>query len=297
MKILTIEIDTKEPDKISKITRQKIIEFIQYQTFNNPKFDKEGIKFKIVNKSLIAGDLKCMNLGVERKTIYDFLASIKDKRYINQIERKMKQYKYRYVLVSGKLENIKRDQDRRAILTASANAEVFHDIRVQFLPNDEYLVHYFLMLCLNHSKELKSLELIDIPPKTEHDAISSLMGNHGIGEVMAKNLLVDNDTLRNVYNASKEQLMKTYRVGDKLASKIIETATKQFGDKDSNRKGKEGNRTNQKQITRTNYSRPTRQHINKGSSRTTKYKQPIRQTRTKNKTKNSSITNHGSKRT
>jgi len=291
MKELIIEVDTKEPEKISKL-----VEHIQFQSFNNPRFDKEGIKFKMVKKNLLCGDLKCMNLGAERKEITDFAASIKDGRFIKQMEKMRDNYEFRYVLVSGSFQRVNRDQDRRAILTSCTSAIVNYGVHVQFLPNDEYLVHYFLMLCMKHSKELKPLTNFIAPERPkEHDAIITVMGTHGIGKAMALNLLKDNDTVQNIFNASKEQLMKTYRVGEVLAEKILATGTTRFGEENSNEKREEGNRENQKQVKRTNYSRPTRQHKSKSSNRT-KYKPPIRQTKSKGR-RNTAITHKGTKTT
>jgi len=61
------------------------------------------------------------------------------------------------------------------------------------------------------------------PKRLKNIQVYILQGLPGVGAVMAKRLLDKFDTLKNVFNASEEDLIRVEGVGGKLAERILNT--------------------------------------------------------------------------
>jgi ERCC4-type nuclease len=211
---LIVEVDTKEPESM--------YEEVVYQATTNPKFKN----IKVVRHGLVLGDYKCKNLGIERKTVSDFVASIHDTRVMNQVFGMVNNYEYVYLLVSGFLKPSKtlKDEDIRSILSSCADFEARYNIRIQFLPNDEYLAHYALVLCIKHASELKPLYALHRPElKTDDEAMLMMLGIKGVGEKKA-NALLDYNSISYISMCDPNVLcsIPNAKINQKLAMHIEE---------------------------------------------------------------------------
>ena len=92
--------------------------------------DREPISFaEIIAKNcpipidiqrLKTGDYLCDGeVIIERKTINDFAASLKDKRLFNQLER-LRDFKHPFILISGQMSDLKSKINPHSILGAMA---------------------------------------------------------------------------------------------------------------------------------------------------------------------------------
>ena len=77
-------------------------------------FDSLGVEW--VKRRMVTGDYVCGDVCVERKTIDDLCGSIVDGRLKRQIERMKKEFKFVYVLVSGKIVDRKSEVHENCIL-------------------------------------------------------------------------------------------------------------------------------------------------------------------------------------
>ena len=113
--------------------------------FGNDKFD--SIDFSIIKKKVPAGDLLVPELGfgVERKTVEDFVGSIRDGRVFKQIYKMIHSFEYPYLFVSGNLLELYSEPEIKSILTSCADFQARYNIRIMFFPNDYYLIHYYYL--------------------------------------------------------------------------------------------------------------------------------------------------------
>lgn len=112
----------------------------------------ESCPIPIKIKRLKVGDYQIDDVVIERKEINDFAASItsKKKRLWKQFD-KLLQCKYRYILISGKMENLKSDISPHSILGTMAWLAV-HGVTVVKVDSDEDLAYLILRIFKHHGK-------------------------------------------------------------------------------------------------------------------------------------------------
>ena len=91
---MIFEIDNREPEKLKKIISENVKnENVKNENAKNENTKNEKINYKVVTKNLELGDFVLRNAEnnilviIERKSINDLLASVKDSRYYEQCNR------------------------------------------------------------------------------------------------------------------------------------------------------------------------------------------------------------------
>lgn len=158
-----------------------------------PKFF--SFTFKV--EKLPCGDIACMNMGAERKTLADFVGSIHDMRIFSQAFRMSQNYEFAYLFVVGDYTHIK-EVDLKGIYTTIADIKKRYKFDVMFFPNNEIMFYYFLMQCLKNQQDLKPIWHYKKPTVTVQDEqVEILCGAMGCGPKTAKKFLLFYKSIEN----------------------------------------------------------------------------------------------------
>ncbi|MCW8966748.1 MAG: helix-hairpin-helix domain-containing protein [Candidatus Pacearchaeota archaeon] len=163
-------------------------------------------------KELKVADYIFNNIAIERKTVSDLYSSIIDKRIFNQIEE-LKQYQNRLIIIEG-LENkeLYNDHQKQGI---NANAirgillsiTLKHKTPVIFTKNSFDTAKFIEVL----SKKKQTEPSLNVTKKnlTKKEQMQFILESfQGIGPKNARKLLVEFETLKNIFNAKPEELQK-----------------------------------------------------------------------------------------
>ena len=170
-----------------------------------------NLNLKIEFKELKVGDYIVKNTAIERKTVNDFISSIKNKRLINQLEE-LQQYKNRLLIIEGLDEQeLYTDLDEgigmhpNAVRGFLLSVLLKYKVPIIFTKNYEDTAKFILILSKKKEKEMSlNITKKNLDKKERKQFI--LEGFPGIGPKTAKKLLKKFKTIRNIINASEEEL-------------------------------------------------------------------------------------------
>lgn len=205
------------------------IVYVDYREGKSMVIDAlRDLKIPIEMRELKIGDYVMGNVAVERKTIGDYFASIKDKRLGSQLYQLSSAYDLSYIIVEGDMY--------RGLLKSRIHPYAFWSSYVgdslkrsldgkqgQVITLNTF-THFETALCIKFiRKKLKSGETrMLLPPKISYKRsdiqLSVLSSIPGIGPDRAKNILKDNETLRNVFTST--DLTGTKGIGDRINSDL-----------------------------------------------------------------------------
>jgi ERCC4-type nuclease len=207
-----LNIFSKKPVKIKKeIPKQKII--IDYREKNSlvpAQLKNQG--FDIEFQELKIGDYIVNETIIERKTVSDFHQSMINRHLFNQIEE-LKQYENKLIIVEGlehqelyddyKLNGINANALRGFILSIMLK----HKIPLIFSKNTNDTVKFIDVLSRKKQKEMP-LNAVKKTLNKKEQMQFILESFQGIGPINAKKLLEKFGNLKNIFNASKDELQE-----------------------------------------------------------------------------------------
>lgn len=205
-----LDIFSKKPARIKKeIPKPKII--IDYREKNSlvvSSLIKLGFETEL--KELKVADYIVRDTAIERKTISDFYSSMISKRIFSQIEE-LKQYQNRLIIIEG-LENKELYNDYQmnginanAIRGFLLSITLKHKIPVIFTKNSFDTAKFIEVLSKKKQKEAS----LNVTKKnlTKKEQMQFILESFsGIGPKNAKKLLEEFGNLKNIFNASQENL-------------------------------------------------------------------------------------------
>ncbi len=187
------------------------------------KLRERGARIEIANLE-VADYVLSERVGVERKTVDDFLDSIiSSERLFSQILNLKRSYQRPVLIIEG--ENIygKRRMSPHAIRGAIASIAVDFGMPVIFTRNEDETAD-FLLAIARREQEIKGREVVLHADKTKRDVREELeyvvSAIPDVGPVIARNLLKKFGTVRSIANASTGDLMSVPKVGKKTAERI-----------------------------------------------------------------------------
>lgn len=198
----------KSPKK--DISKQKII--VDYREKNSLLYSELiGLNLEIEVKELKVADYLVNNIAIERKTVSDFISSLLNKRLLKQLEE-MFQYKNRLLIIEGvdeqelypELGGIHPNAIRGFLLSILLK----YKTPILFSKNYEDTAKFINILAKKKEKE-SSLNVTKKTLNKKERLQFILEGFPGIGPKNAKKLLEKFKTLKNIFNASEEELEKT----------------------------------------------------------------------------------------
>lgn len=217
--ILHVSIDSKEQKFVKKS-----------QAF----FDKKGIKNTV--KPLTEGDLRITLKGnkkfiVERKRYDDFASSYVTNHIQDQAIRMNEKYDYYCCIVHGSMSDIYKAANYNPALKRikeptihkmHQKLELIYKLPCFFVEKD---VQYFTKIMELSDMIVKSDSINLVKTNAtikEYPELSFLMVGSSIGEKTARKLINEFESPQNVFNASRNELLKVDGVGDTTIAKIKE---------------------------------------------------------------------------
>lgn len=194
-------------------------------------FDNKGIYNEI--KSLEDGDLKILLSNkkfftVERKRYDDFASSYITRHLQDQAVRMNENCEFYCVIVHGDIYDITRASEfnpslkkinQKSIEKMHQKMELVYRCPCFFVNNDVQYFNKVLELATMLSKAESHIVKGSVGIK-EHPELSMLMAGYGIGGEMAQKLIDNFGSPKNVFNASRNDLLAINGVGDSTVTKI-----------------------------------------------------------------------------
>ena len=170
-----------------------------------------NLNLKIEFKELKVGDYIVKNTAIERKTVNDFISSIKNKRLVNQLEE-LQQYKNKLLIIEGLDEQeLYTDSEERIGMHPNAvrgfllSVLLKYRVPIIFTKNYEDTAKFILILSKKKEKEM-SLNVTKKSLDKKERKQFIIEGFPGIGPKTAKKLLKKFKTIKNIINVSEEEL-------------------------------------------------------------------------------------------
>ena len=204
------------------------------------EFYKDNIDVEI--KSLITADfvmqVKDINnnvkdLGIERKTLNDFLNSIIDKRILRQLISLKENFPLQLLIIEGE-ENIyqMRDFHPNSIRGMLSSIAVDYQIPVIFTKSVRDTAAYLSLIAKRLEKPKRHISLLTkrkpLTLKEQQEYIIESLP--GVGPTLSKSLLKRFKTVKNIVNAKEEKLKKVEKIGDKKSKIIREVLEGEYKD-------------------------------------------------------------------
>tara|TARA_Y100000296_G_scaffold84251_1_gene117079 strand:- start:3800 stop:4489 length:690 start_codon:yes stop_codon:yes gene_type:complete len=203
---------SKRKLEIEKESSQKII--IDYREKNSLVISElSKLGFEIEFKELKVADYILGDVAIERKTVFDFISSMKNGRLVNQLEG-LQQYKNKLLIIEGLSEQeLYTDSEDRIGMHPNAirgfllSILLKYKVPIIFTKNYEDTVKFISVLSKKKSKEI-SLNVTRKSFNKKEQIQFIIEGFPGIGPKTAKKLLKKFKTIKNIINASQEDLKK-----------------------------------------------------------------------------------------
>ena len=217
----TIYIDHRERKSgIKKELIKKEIDAVEKQL----KIADFVIKTKTLNGEII-------NVGIERKTLNDFLNSIIDKRIITQLMDLKKHHDIALLVIEG-TENIYeiRNFHPNAIRGILASIAIDFQIPIIYTRNFRDTANLLAIIAkrLEKPRSLPSLLKKRKPLTLKQQQEYIIESLPGIGPTLSRSLLKKFKSIKEIMNASEEELKEVKKMGPKKASHIKKILKKRY---------------------------------------------------------------------
>lgn len=171
-------------------------------------------------------------VAVELKQIPDFVASIIDGRLLEQL-RDLKKYFERSVVIIEGEEDIYsvRKVHANAIRGMLSSIVLDFGIPVLYTKNPRDTAALLAVMAKREQEKSRDISLHDRKPLTiqqQQEFIVSSFPN--VGQKTAQALLLNQKTIKNIINASKEELQKIPGVGEKIAERLVALFEQEYGE-------------------------------------------------------------------
>lgn len=194
---------------------------------------RELINYGIISKpkKLPVGDyIIGENIGIERKSVSDFLQSIVDGRLLDQAIRMKKTFKKPLIIIEGEGLYTKRDIHPNAIMGALISIAIDIGVPIIFTKNEKETASLIANIVrrehekdkipqIRHEKKLGSL-------KEMQEFI--VAGLPFINLTLARRLLEKFKTVENIFTATEDELSEVRGIGKKIAQEIRKVVSSEY---------------------------------------------------------------------
>lgn len=179
-------------------------------------------KAKIKIEKLEIGDYLIGEIAIERKTFSDFLGSMINKRLMEQLIE-LKKYPKGFLILEGFYHNyndfkIHENAIRGMLLSVITEFQV----PIIYTQNEEDTAKFLILLARKQEKEKKDLAIRPIKriKSSEEQKQFILEGFPGLGPTLSKKLIKEFPNLKEIFNASKEELRQIENFDDAKIEKF-----------------------------------------------------------------------------
>lgn len=166
---------------------------------------------------------------VERKYVTDLVGSVRTRRLWSELDAVKRAEAEPLLLIEGSLALIEKftNWNPKSIVAVINNIILEWNVPVVTVPSQRWTVIYLASLAEDLSREKKAriypLRVKEKAEKPEDYARMTVEGLPGISGQRAINLLRHFKTVRNIANASVDELAEVEGIGEKIAKRIYET--------------------------------------------------------------------------
>lgn len=180
----------------------------------------------VERRRLAPADLVVGPVGIERKTVGDFHASLIDKRLFEQAIRLKETYPQAALLLEGDLSLVEERRHPRASWGALLALALDLDIAILPTPSKEASADLLAVLARRVGRERGERgDPVRFKPRMlgpHAEQKFAVQGLPGIGDVVSENLLAHFGTVRRVFAASEKELLRVAGMG-KLRARDVTT--------------------------------------------------------------------------
>jgi|TARA_Y100000310_G_scaffold342756_1_gene447292 Fanconi anemia group M protein len=206
------DIFSKKKSKKKKFKPKIIVDHREKNSLVISELVSLGLEIEF--KQLKVADYLVNDTAIERKTIFDFISSMKNKRLVNQLEE-IQQYKSRLLIVEGIDEQeLYSDSDERIGMHPNAirgfllSILLKYKVPIIFTQNYEDTAKFISVLSRKKEKE-PSLNVTKKTFNKKELKQFIIESFPGIGPMTAKKLLKKFKTIKEIVDASQEELTET----------------------------------------------------------------------------------------
>ncbi len=183
---------------------------------------------QIIEKNLLAGDYLCSDrVGIERKKVSDFLASIMDQRLFTQLENMVATFEKPLLLIEGNPDTLFLDSNlhENAIRGALAAVALDYKTPIIWTRNSQESAAQIYWIAYREQVQEKRIPQIRankkaFDPKQQQEYL--IAGLPHVSTTLARRLLEHFGSPHAVFHATVEQLQEVDKIGEKKAKRIRE---------------------------------------------------------------------------
>ncbi len=217
----------KKEIKIKEIPKPTILaDYREKNCFVASELFRLGINVEF--RELKVADYLVNEVAIERKTVSDFIGSMINRRLLNQLEG-LQQYKNKLLIVEGIDEQeLYTDSEERIGMHPNSvrgfllSILLKHKVPILFTKNSEDTARFISVIAKRKPKEL-SLNVSKKSLNKKEQLQFILEGFPGIGPKSAKKLLQKFKTIKNIINASEEELKEVLGKKAEIMKKLLES--------------------------------------------------------------------------
>lgn len=193
---------------------------------------EQGAEIKVQNLD-VADFLLSERVGVERKETKDFVDSIIDKRLLHQAQMLKKTFEKPILIIEG-VEDIYSVRKVHANAIRGMLAYIAVDLGIPIVHTKDFrdTVEFLMTVAKREQEDGKK----DFSIRGERKPLTLLeqqefvvSGFPGVGPTLAKGLLAEFGSVKNVVNASEDELKDVSKIGKKKAKEIRRVLDKEYG--------------------------------------------------------------------
>ena len=181
-------------------------------------------KANIEFEKLEIGDYFIGGAVIERKTFQDFLSSMINKRLIEQLKN-LKKYENHFLIIEGfNFQYGETKIHENAIRGMLLSIVLDFKIPIIFTENEEDTSKFLILTAKKYEKSSPLATIRESKTlKSAHEQKKFILeGFPGIGATISKDLLDNFDSLKEIFNASEEDLKKIHKFDDNKIKKFKE---------------------------------------------------------------------------
>jgi Fanconi anemia group M protein len=233
-------------EKIHKTNQKTLTEYQKKLENTTIIVDKREYRSKVVRnlaingvtiepQQLDVGDyILSSRIGVERKNTKDFLSSLIDRKLFRQIQRLRDSYSRPILILEGEDLFTHRNVNHNAIYGSLASISVDYGIPIMTTKDEIETANLLSVIAKREQKEEKKAVAIR-GEKTQMSLNERQQflaeGLPNISAILARRLLLHFGSIRDIVNATEEELQEVDGIGKNIASEIIRVLNSNYLDK------------------------------------------------------------------
>jgi len=183
-------------------------------------------------KQLDVGDyILSTRIGVERKTVDDYLGSLIDGKLFKQVKKLKENYSRPMLIIEGEGLLTRRNINHKAIFGSLASISVNYGLTVFRTKNELETSDLMSVIATREQREDNKKASIRDGKTAMSDRERQqfiVEGFPNVSKVLAKRLLDYFGSIRDIVNASEEELTKVDGIGKNIAKGIVEVLNKEY---------------------------------------------------------------------